>query len=221
MPSPPRSLLWYGSYRSRAVRVVLVREPGSTAKAGYDLAPSGEHRHRGTAPRPNPDTVYSCEVAARARSAGPVSSPITPPTNPARNPRSTPGLGKSGRVEAHKSETRGRTSCRRWCRACRPRCPDQHPVMLSGQRRLLRRRSGLLPGAEAAARGAPRAELDADAAWIRHESDRYRRECTRLGLPYVDVGGLGFEAAMVEARRELLGRRAAIRPWPVRDRCGG
>jgi DDE superfamily endonuclease len=30
--------LWYGSYRSRAVRVVLVREPGSTAKAGYHLA---------------------------------------------------------------------------------------------------------------------------------------------------------------------------------------
>jgi hypothetical protein len=30
--------LWYGTYRSRAVRVVLVREPGSTARAGYDLA---------------------------------------------------------------------------------------------------------------------------------------------------------------------------------------
>lgn len=30
--------LWYGAYRSRAVRVVLVREPGSHAKAGYDLA---------------------------------------------------------------------------------------------------------------------------------------------------------------------------------------
>jgi hypothetical protein len=30
--------LWYGTYRSRAVRVVLVREPRSTAKAGYDLA---------------------------------------------------------------------------------------------------------------------------------------------------------------------------------------
>jgi SRSO17 transposase len=30
--------LWYGTYRSRAVRVILVREPGSTAKAGYDLA---------------------------------------------------------------------------------------------------------------------------------------------------------------------------------------
>lgn len=30
--------LWYGVYRSRAIRVVLVREPGSTSKAGYDLA---------------------------------------------------------------------------------------------------------------------------------------------------------------------------------------
>lgn len=30
--------LWYGVYRSRAVRVILVREPGSRAKAGYDVA---------------------------------------------------------------------------------------------------------------------------------------------------------------------------------------
>jgi hypothetical protein len=30
--------LWYGAYRSRTVRVILVRDPGSTAKAGYDLA---------------------------------------------------------------------------------------------------------------------------------------------------------------------------------------
>jgi hypothetical protein len=30
--------LWYGTYRSRAVRIILVREPGSRAKAGYDLA---------------------------------------------------------------------------------------------------------------------------------------------------------------------------------------
>ena len=58
--------------------------------------------------------------------------------------------------------------------------------------------------------GAPRAELEATAAWIRQESDRDRRECTRLGLPYVDVGGLGFDAAMTEARRQLLGRRASI-----------
>lgn len=30
--------LWYGVYRSRAVRIILIREPGSAAKAGYDLA---------------------------------------------------------------------------------------------------------------------------------------------------------------------------------------
>jgi hypothetical protein len=30
--------LWYGTYRSRAVRVILVREDGSRAKDGYDLA---------------------------------------------------------------------------------------------------------------------------------------------------------------------------------------
>jgi hypothetical protein len=51
---------------------------------------------------------------------------------------------------------------------------------------------------------ASRAELDAAAAWIRRDSDYYRCECARLGLPYVDVGGLGFDAAMTEARRHLL-----------------
>lgn len=30
--------LWYGVYRSRTVRVILVREPASTARTGYDLA---------------------------------------------------------------------------------------------------------------------------------------------------------------------------------------
>lgn len=30
--------LWYGVYRSREVRAILLREPASTAKAGYDLA---------------------------------------------------------------------------------------------------------------------------------------------------------------------------------------
>src|SRR6266508_937763 len=52
--------------------------------------------------------------------------------------------------------------------------------------------------------GASRAELAAAAAWIRRESGYYRRECARLGLPYVDVGALGFDAAMIEARRHLL-----------------
>ncbi len=52
--------------------------------------------------------------------------------------------------------------------------------------------------------GASRAELDATAAWIRHESDYYRQECARLALPHVDVGVLGFNSAMVEACRHLL-----------------
>jgi hypothetical protein len=30
--------LWYGTYRSRAVRIILVREPESRSKTGYDLA---------------------------------------------------------------------------------------------------------------------------------------------------------------------------------------
>jgi hypothetical protein len=51
---------------------------------------------------------------------------------------------------------------------------------------------------------ASRAQLEAGAAWIRQESDYYRQECARLGLPYVDVGGLGFDAAMIDARRHLL-----------------
>ncbi len=51
---------------------------------------------------------------------------------------------------------------------------------------------------------ASRAELDATAAWIRHESGHYRSECARLALPYVDVGELGFDTAMIEARRHLL-----------------
>jgi len=46
--------------------------------------------------------------------------------------------------------------------------------------------------------------LDATAAWIRRESERFHCECARLALPYVDVGGLGFDAAMIEAFRHLL-----------------
>jgi len=57
--------------------------------------------------------------------------------------------------------------------------------------------------------GASRAELDATAAWIREESAQYRLECARLLLPYVDVGDHGFEAAMIEARRSLLGQLAS------------
>ena len=55
-------------------------------------------------------------------------------------------------------------------------------------------------------RGAARAELREAAAWIRWRSRQLRDECSDAGVPYVDVGELGFEAAMRTARRLLLGR---------------
>jgi hypothetical protein len=55
-------------------------------------------------------------------------------------------------------------------------------------------------------RGASRAELGEAAAWIRQRSRQLRDECGDAGVPYVDVGELGFEAAMRKARRLLLGR---------------
>ena len=54
-------------------------------------------------------------------------------------------------------------------------------------------------------RGAARAELGEAAAWIRRRSRQLREECGAAGVPYVDVGELGFEAAMLQARRLLLG----------------
>ncbi len=63
-----RNRPWFGTYRSRAVRVVLVGEPNSSAKAGYDLAlittdlhprrspPNAEPTHRGTGPNPTRPT---------------------------------------------------------------------------------------------------------------------------------------------------------------------
>lgn len=54
-------------------------------------------------------------------------------------------------------------------------------------------------------RGASRAELQEAAAWIRRRSRQLREECGEAGVPYVDVGELGFEAAMRQARRLLLG----------------
>jgi hypothetical protein len=54
-------------------------------------------------------------------------------------------------------------------------------------------------------RGASRAELREAAAWIRRRSRQLRDECRSAGVPYVDVGELGFEAAMRQARRLLLG----------------
>ena len=50
-------------------------------------------------------------------------------------------------------------------------------------------------------------ELHEAASWIRRRSRQLRQQCDGLGVPYVDVGEAGFEAAMSEARRLLLGSR--------------
>ena len=50
-------------------------------------------------------------------------------------------------------------------------------------------------------------ELRESANWIRHRSRQLRQQCDALRVPYVDVGDAGFEAAMAEARRLLLGPR--------------
>jgi hypothetical protein len=49
-------------------------------------------------------------------------------------------------------------------------------------------------------------ELRESASWIRHRSWQSRQQCDAVRVPYVDVGEAGFEAAMAEARRLLLGR---------------
>jgi hypothetical protein len=48
-------------------------------------------------------------------------------------------------------------------------------------------------------------ELRESASWIRHRSRQLRQQCDALRVPYVDVAEAGFEAAMTEARRLLLG----------------
>ena len=48
-------------------------------------------------------------------------------------------------------------------------------------------------------------ELRESAGWIRHRSRELAQQCTALRVPYVDVGRVGFPAAMAEARRLLLG----------------
>jgi hypothetical protein len=52
--------------------------------------------------------------------------------------------------------------------------------------------------------GASREELHQAAAWIRRRSHKLRQECADAGVPYVDVGEVGFQAAMVQARSHLL-----------------
>jgi hypothetical protein len=51
---------------------------------------------------------------------------------------------------------------------------------------------------------APSSELVEAAAWIRRRSDQLRAECGEAGLSYLDVGELGFDAAMREGRRRLI-----------------
>jgi hypothetical protein len=53
--------------------------------------------------------------------------------------------------------------------------------------------------------GASPEELHDAATWIRWRSRQLREECADAGVPYIDVGEVGFEDAMVEARRQLLG----------------
>ena len=53
--------------------------------------------------------------------------------------------------------------------------------------------------------GASRQDLGEAAGWIRRRSRQLHDECGDVGVPYVDVGEVGFRHAMVEARRHLLG----------------
>ena len=52
--------------------------------------------------------------------------------------------------------------------------------------------------------GASREELGEAADWIRQRSSQLRGECHDARVPYIDVGELGFETAIAEARRQLL-----------------
>src|SRR5262249_24417384 len=80
--------LWYGSYRSRTVRVVLVREPGAHPKAGYHLALITTDLHTPAAhilaPRPAPaaNTVPAC-------------APGWPMGAPLQTAKRTPGAGEA------------------------------------------------------------------------------------------------------------------------------
>ncbi len=54
-------------------------------------------------------------------------------------------------------------------------------------------------------RGATRDELKEAASWIRRRSQQLHEECLNAGVAYIDVGEVGFETAMFNARRQLLG----------------
>jgi hypothetical protein len=49
-------------------------------------------------------------------------------------------------------------------------------------------------------------ELRESASWIRQRSRQLRQQCEALRVPHMDVGEAGFEAALTEAWRLLLGR---------------
>jgi hypothetical protein len=53
--------------------------------------------------------------------------------------------------------------------------------------------------------GASWEELGEAAGWIRQRSQQLQDECLDAGVVYIDVGDVGFEAAMIQARRQLLG----------------
>ena len=53
---------------------------------------------------------------------------------------------------------------------------------------------------------ASREELSEAATWIRQRSEQLYEECLDAGVVYIDVGEVGFDTAMIEARRQLLGR---------------
>jgi hypothetical protein len=68
--------LWYGTYRSRTVRVVLVRDAGSTAKAGYDLA------------------LITTDLHSRPPRSWPATPPVGRSRSPSKMPASTPASAR-------------------------------------------------------------------------------------------------------------------------------
>lgn len=48
-------------------------------------------------------------------------------------------------------------------------------------------------------------ELEASAAWIRARSRELRLDCQEAGASYVDIAQVGYETALRQARRALLG----------------
>jgi hypothetical protein len=51
-------------------------------------------------------------------------------------------------------------------------------------------------------------ELETAAAWIRARSRQLRHECRETGVCYIDVGAIGFDAAMTRARDALMAASA-------------